>query len=733
MSSVLDSEKQPRKGSGQSSTSIRSRLNDQLNKLQTKHNAEIELLEDLKLFSRQRSVLEKQYSEGLHRLVSQYIGKRELQPPPKLLGYERHNNRGLIEVWKALLEKTEDLSKRRLTMSELLVTQVSDVAKQQKRIKEANFKKLIDICQKMNSELLDSTKELLSCKKLYCELEKVSEEARAKYNEAETRLKKRDLKFFESVSSLEKNHNKASERLKLCQKRTTANRNDYILTIVTTNTHMRRHETRDLPQIMQGLDGELYDKVRNAYSLYAQIELDSAQFVKAEFEDLAEQACLVNREYVLECYLHVHPVLREVQECRFEPFGQDTVTAISRDHGAEIFLDKDARKWANKLTKDQMSIESLQKQVKGLQSVTSAYTKNPEFGTSDAQTEAFQNIDSLLEDIRQLEVQTIKAEARLACLREAGIDVNKWLQKAESNHKQNDKTNELTPSSITYGRVSQLSLPFSVGSSQDFDVETSSVSSAQLGADDTASMGSGISDPQLKYCTVLYSYSAQREDELAIVEGEELEELEWDDGDGWCKGRNKSGQEGYFPQSYVQPTSRPSSPGPGLGGMTAPSVVLDVTTPTQAVPVPKTNGAAGGVLLKSVYEYTAQFPEELSFPEGVLIQLLRTDENGVDDGWWEGSYQGKVGVFPSLVVETVGDETVSPGLNSTLVRPPPPESPPPLPPDYPPPPISPQGANGVGPKAVVLPDTPVNVSTGNRLRSWKMDSFDSDLDDGSLV
>ena len=86
--------------------------------------------------------------------------------------------------------------------------------------------------------------------------------------------------------------------------------------------------------------------------------------------------CLqVNREYVLECYLHIHPVLREVQECVFEPYGQDTVTAISRDHGAEIFLDKDARKWANKLTKDQRSIVSLQKQVKGLQSVTSAYTK----------------------------------------------------------------------------------------------------------------------------------------------------------------------------------------------------------------------------------------------------------------------------------------------------------------------------------------------------------------------
>jgi hypothetical protein len=51
----------------------------------------------------------------------------------------------------------------------------------------------------------------------------------------------------------------------------------------------------------QGMDGELYDKVRNAYSLYAQIELDSSQFVKAEFDDLAEQACLVSIKSGMGC------------------------------------------------------------------------------------------------------------------------------------------------------------------------------------------------------------------------------------------------------------------------------------------------------------------------------------------------------------------------------------------------------------------------------------------------
>lgn len=64
-------------------------------------------------------------------------------------------------------------------------------------------------------------------------------------------------------------------------------------------------------------------------------------------------------------------------------------------------------------------------------------------------------------------------------------------------------------------------------------------------------------------------------------------------------------------------------------------------------------------LLRAIYEYTAQFDEELSFPEGALIDLLRTDDNGVDDGWWEGRYNGKVGVFPSVVVELLSDGAVS--------------------------------------------------------------------------
>ena len=69
--------------------------------------------------------------------------------------------------------------------------------------------------------------------------------------------------------------------------------------------------------------------------------------------------------------------------------------------------------------------------------------------------------------------------------------------------------------------------------------------------------------------------------------------------------------------------------------------------------------ASGRNLLRAIYEYTAQYDEELTFPEGAIIELIRTDDNNVDDGWWEGRYNGKVGVFPSVVVELLSDGAVS--------------------------------------------------------------------------
>lgn len=53
---------------------------------------------------------------------------------------------------------------------------------------------------------------------------------------------------------------------------------------------------------------------------------------------------------------------------------------------------------------------------------------------------------------------------------------------------------------------------------------------------------------------------------------------------------------------------------------------------------------------KALYEYAGQTEDELSFPEGAIIRIL-SRETHEDDGFWEGEFNGVVGVFPAVLVE----------------------------------------------------------------------------------
>jgi len=60
-------------------------------------------------------------------------------------------------------------------------------------------------------------------------------------------------------------------------------------------------------------------------------------------------------------------------------------------------------------------------------------------------------------------------------------------------------------------------------------------------------------------------------------------------------------------------------------------------------------------LAKAIYEYEAANDEELSIPENAIINVLSKNDNGVDDGWWKGELNGRIGVFPGIVVEEIVD------------------------------------------------------------------------------
>uniref|UniRef100_A0A663N2E1 FCH and double SH3 domains 1 n=1 Tax=Athene cunicularia TaxID=194338 RepID=A0A663N2E1_ATHCN len=122
-------------------------------------------------------------------------------------------------------------------------------------------------------------------------------------------------------------------------------------------------------------------------------------------------------------------------------------------------------------------------------------------------------------------------------------------------------------------------------------------------------------------CRVIFGYQA---DELSITQGEELEIIEDGDAEEWVKARNKVGQVGYVPEKYLL----------SLGGELGDEA-----------------GPPGPSALHPLYDYEGQSPEELSFPEGAIIRVLPRAPGEVDDGFWMGDFNGRIGCFPSLVVE----------------------------------------------------------------------------------
>uniref|UniRef100_A0A8W8LH74 SH3 domain-containing protein n=1 Tax=Magallana gigas TaxID=29159 RepID=A0A8W8LH74_MAGGI len=104
---------------------------------------------------------------------------------------------------------------------------------------------------------------------------------------------------------------------------------------------------------------------------------------------------------------------------------------------------------------------------------------------------------------------------------------------------------------------------------------------------------------------------------------------------------------------------------------------IEVQQTTNQMPVDN-HQSGDGSWARAIYDYEACSKEELSFITGTLIRILRKDENGIDDGFWEGELNGKVGVFPSLVVEELGVDVWN-DMQSPEERHPPPAFVPPPP------------------------------------------------------
>ncbi|XP_058066145.1 protein nervous wreck [Anopheles bellator] len=747
---------------------------EQLAKLALKNQNECELLEDIRQFTLKRSAIEKSYSEALLKISSAYLNKKQACIPEiKMDGADEKWN--MWSVWQTVLEENEKLARARLAAVEVFQQQIADEAKVLRSTKLNSSKRCVEQLSVVQKELQNSVQDVDKTKKIYFDEEHSAHDVRDKARDIEEKLKKKKGSFFQSITSLQKNSARVTSRKEQLEEKSTGARNDYILSLAAANAHQNRYFTIDLQTTMATMENYVYERVADYLALIGRTELLTCSATQNSFGKIRDQAQQLTREYNLQCCYLYYPVLKQHIQYEYEPCDNDPVTKITADHdSAAETLSREGKRWAGRVARESNLIRECARKLAVCTALREAGHRNDPNDQNGPDLET--KIDEFRETIRRSEIAKAKAEARLECLRIGGINVDEWIQEAETlsvqemprsasslsmrtdasgqgenpssdsfydsdNAEQDQPVSESSPAPkqpeppvdefvADSDDDEAKSLPRSFSADFGVEQERQKIEQISHGWDDpvnvdwgaeeaaaaatTSSTGAvepvaslaqqqqSASAAQTFKCTALYSYTAQNPDELTIVESEQLEVVGEGDGDGWLRARNYRGEEGFVPHNYLDverdtPVDTHTGPAQLTSQISFSSVDYTVDnedqdhmqdsgqSPDQISVISAPRKLNNQLYCVALYDYDATAEDELTFEEGQIIKLITKSPHGVDDGWWEGELMGKIGNFPSLVVEEC-DENGEP-LTDAEDESPPPSAPPTFAAPAPPPPM----------------------------------------------
>lgn len=604
----MSSQQQPPPRKGNYAKVLRNLHTEQLSKVQWKHQHECELLDDMRNFIIKRCAVEKSYGEAMQKISANYLHKK--MPPIHEMNSDGANQQWAVwSVWRTLLEETDKLAKAKLAIVEVFQQQIADDAKVVRANKMQLAKKNLDLLKVVQGEVQGCVAELDKLKKIYVDDEHVSHDARDKAREAEEKLKKKKGNIFQSMSSLQKTSAKLGSRRDLCEEKSTHARNSYLLQLASANAHQNRYFHVDLKSVIKTLDGGMYEKLSEYFSIISRTELITCSAWQNSYGKIREQANSMSREYDLACFKNSFPVLNQHIVYEFEPCDNDQILQVDPSHGTANELNQSARQYASRVMQEAKKIRENVKALQTVQALKDSGNKTDpnEPNGQDLDTK----IDELKNKIRRSETAKVKAEARLEYLRQGGVKVDEFLQDAEGlatlglirsssqlsfresgNEESDFQDNASDCGSRTVGQDQELhheedeeelndegdqavceqiaemratwqdpvaeassgwDEPAATSGWNDAEVE-SSVTDAQIEAQNSQQQAANQQDgdPNIIRCIAFYPYEAQNVDELSILENEELEILlAFSEGDGWVKARNYKGEEGFVPQNYL--------------------------------------------------------------------------------------------------------------------------------------------------------------------------------------
>lgn len=538
-------------------------------------------------------------------------------------------------VWQTVLEENEKLAKARLAAIEVFQQQIADEAKSLRDYKIQISKKSLNQLGNIQKEVQTTVQKIDITKKSYFDEEHSAHGVRDKARDIEEKLKKKKGSFFQSITSLQKNSARVTSRKEELEEKSTGARNDYLLSLAQANAHQNRYFTVDLQTSMTTMENYVFERIADYLTLMGRTELLTCSATQHSFTKIRDQAHQLTREYNVQCLYLLYPVLKQHIQYDYEACDNDPVTKITAEHdSAAATLSREAKMFASRIVRENNSIRENARKLAVCQQLRDSGQRSDPNDPNGPDLET--KIEEFREKIRKSETERAKSEACLECLRAGGVNVDEWMQEAETLGVQ-----ELPRSSSSLSMRTDASGHGEHPSSDSFydsdntEAEASPAPVAQKVPVATAASIQMHDDSS--------DNDSSQEDIEPIVEKEKpkMEEFaNWDDPTAVDWGNEEASKE-------VQPpvTSAPVASEP----------VSTASTP-----------ASGEQIFKctALYSYNAQNPDELTIVENEQLEVIG---DGDGDGWLRArNYRGEEGYVPHNYLDVERDIATDTNANQPL-------------------------------------------------------------------
>ncbi|XP_037550364.1 SH3 domain-containing kinase-binding protein 1 [Nematolebias whitei] len=159
---------------------------------------------------------------------------------------------------------------------------------------------------------------------------------------------------------------------------------------------------------------------------------------------------------------------------------------------------------------------------------------------------------------------------------------------------------------------------------------------------------------------VEFDYEAQQDDELTLTVGDIIKNIRRDDG-GWWEGE-LGGRRGLFPDNFVREIKKEGKRAGGQAGMLKSELSNGRASPVSE-PIVRSSKKGEQIRkrrCKAAFSYAPQHEDELELKVGDVIEIITE----VEEGWWEGYLNGKIGMFPSNFTKEFQTESDTPSSDT---------------------------------------------------------------------